>query len=40
MVRWCVHHHIAYKIRDSGPYVVVIPARRVLPNQILPAFGV
>ena len=29
-----------YKIRDSGPYVVVLPSRRVLPSQILPAFGI
>ncbi len=39
IVRWCVLHHIPYKIRDSGPYVVVLPSRRVLPSQILPAFS-
>jgi len=40
IVRWCVLHHISYQVRYSGPYVVVIPSRRVLPTQILPAFGI
>jgi len=39
IVRWCVLHRISYQIRDSGPYIVVLPSRRVLPNQILPAFS-
>jgi 4-amino-4-deoxy-L-arabinose transferase-like glycosyltransferase len=39
IVRWCVLHHISYQIRDSGPYIVVLPSRRVLPTQILPAFS-
>jgi len=39
IVRWCVIHRITYRMRDSGPYVVVMPSRRVLPNQILPAFS-
>ena len=39
IVRWCVMHHIGYQIRDSGPYIVVLPSKRVLPSQILPAFS-
>jgi len=40
LVEWCVLHHIRYEIRRSGPYIVVLPARRVLPTQILPFFGI
>lgn len=39
IIRWCVLHHISYQIRDSGPYIVVLPSQRVLPSQILPAFS-
>jgi 4-amino-4-deoxy-L-arabinose transferase-like glycosyltransferase len=39
LARWCVEHHISYQIRYSGPYVVVLPSRRVLPSKILPAYG-
>ncbi|MGO9582550.1 MAG: glycosyltransferase family 39 protein [Acidimicrobiales bacterium] len=40
IVQWCVIHHISYAIRDCGPYVVVLPSRRVLPAEILPWFGI
>jgi len=40
IVRWCVLHDISYQIRYSGPYIVVLPSRRVLPNQILPFFSI
>jgi hypothetical protein len=40
IVEWCVVHHITYVIRYSGPYVVVLPSRRILPGKILPWFGI
>ena len=40
LVHWCALHHISYEIRYSGPYIVVLPARRVLPTQVLPFFGI
>jgi hypothetical protein len=40
IAQWCIDHHIRYTIRYSGPYEVVIPAKLVLPTQILPFFGI
>lgn len=39
IVEWCDDHHIGYTMRYSGPYVVVIPSKRVVPTRILPFFG-
>ena len=40
IVEWCVVHHITYTLRDSGPYVVVLPSRRVLPTEVFPFFAI
>jgi hypothetical protein len=40
ILEWCEARDISYSMLYSGPYVVVIPAERVLPTQILPYFGI
>ncbi len=40
LVEWCVVHHVTYALRDSGPYVVVLPSRRVLPTEVFPFFAI
>ena len=40
ILEWCEAHDIICSMLYSGPYVVVIPAERVLPTQILPYFGI
>jgi 4-amino-4-deoxy-L-arabinose transferase-like glycosyltransferase len=38
--KWCTAHHIGYVAHTVGPYIVVIPSRRVLPEPMFRHYGI